>query len=205
MTRFASSPAWSDAGAQPILARYEALVHQIAFKMRPRSALGHCLEREDLIAEGRVAVLEAVSTYQEYGVSERSWVARMVRRRMLDAIRRLDVRSRPELERAAAWRALNPNESGSVRVLTFVSDESELHSHDWNQEDQARAAEVAGMLKQAIERLPSRQREVAESVAFRGEDLSSIAKRLGVTVARVSQVFKAACEQIRSDVRSQID
>jgi DNA-directed RNA polymerase specialized sigma24 family protein len=97
--------AWGNVEAQTALARYESIVRAVARRLTPAARFGHALDEEDLCAEGRVAVLEALRTYAGFGIEERTWVRTRVRQRMIDAIRRLDVRTRDEV-RQSAWRAI---------------------------------------------------------------------------------------------------
>ena len=202
--RLTTAHAWSNAGAPAALAKYEALVQRIASTMYPQAALGHCLDTDDLVAEGRVAVLEAVATYEGYGSSEFTWVARRVRYRMLDAIRRLDVRSRPELEAAASQRTSQaPDEDPlpvRLRHLAFAKDEFFFDPVGGGQEDEASAREILGLIEAAIAQMSPRERVVAVSVVLEGQTLSAVSAALGISVARVSQIYTALCEDIRAYV-----
>lgn len=206
--RLHGSHAWTNAGAPAVLARYEALVQRIASSMHPQAALGHCLDGDDLVAEGRVAVLEAVASYEGYGSSEFGWVARRVRFRMLDAIRRLDVRSRPELEAMASQR-VSEDAGGDpllvrVRHLAFAKDEFFFEASDSSQEEAASAKQLLDLVREVISRMPPRDRTVAELVILDGGSVSDAAKKLGVSVARASQICIAAREDVRAYVADMI-
>ena len=54
---------WSNRDAQEALTKYEGIVRMTARRLRPVASLGQALDEDDLCAEGRVAVLEALSTY----------------------------------------------------------------------------------------------------------------------------------------------
>lgn len=177
--------------------------------MHPQAALGHCLDADDLVAEGRVAVLEAVATYEGYGKSEFNWVARRIRYRMLDAIRRLDVRSRTELEAAAAQRAADdPDEeplASRMRHLAFAKDEFFFDPAHGGQEDEASAREIVALIEAAIEGMSPRDEQVARAVVLEGKTLTDVAEQMGVSVARVSQIYGAVCDAIRAYVTKIID
>src|SRR5687768_11158070 len=104
--------AWGNREAQEALNRYEVVVRAVARRLAPAARFGHALDEEDLRAEGRVAVLEALRTYAGFGIEERTWVRTRVRQRMIDAIRKLDVRTRDEV-RKGAERERARNEGGS--------------------------------------------------------------------------------------------
>lgn len=204
--RLSGSHAWSNAGAPAVLAKYEPLVQRIAGSMYPQAALGHCLDTDDLVAEGRVAVLEAVATYEGYGSSEFSWVARRVRYRMLDAIRRLDVRSRTELDAIGAQREAEREELAEpedplparLRHLAFAKDEFFFSPVGGDQENEAFARELLAIIEAVIREMSPRERLVGESVVLEGKTLSEVAKVLGVSVARVSQMYTGICDDIRA-------
>jgi len=187
-----------------VLAKYEALVQRIAGTMYPQAALGHCLDADDLVAEGRVAVLEAVATYEGYGSSEFSWVARRIRYRMRDAIRRLDVRSRTELDAVASQRRTEAAEDEPLPVrlrhLAFVKDEYFFAPTMGEQEDEASARELLCLIEAAVKKMEPREQQVADSVVLRGKTLTEVAAEVGVSVARVSQIYGDVCSQIRAYV-----
>ncbi len=204
VSRLSGSHAWSNAGAPAVLAKYELLVQRIASTMYPQAALGHCLDADDLAAEGRVAVLEAVATYEGYGSSEFSWVARRIRYRMLDAIRRLDVRSRTELDAVASQRSAENTEDeplpARLRHLAFAKDEYFFSPVMGEQEDEASARELVCLIEAAVGKMEPREQQVADSVVLRGKTLTEVAAEIGVSVARVSQIYSEVCSQIREYV-----
>lgn len=192
-----------------LLAKYEALVQRIARSMHPQAALGHCLDADDLVAEGRVAVLEAVATYEGYGQTEFNWVARRIRYRMLDAIRRLDVRSRTELEASAVQRAADDPEQEPLacrmRHLAFAKDEFFFDPAHGGQEDEASARELVALIESAISKMSPQAERVGRAIILEGQNLTGVAEQMNVTVARVSQVYSAVCQQIREYVIENID
>lgn len=184
-------------------------MQRIARSMHPQAALGHCLDADDLVAEGRVAVLEAVATYEGYGKSEFNWVARRIRYRMLDAIRRLDVRSRTELEAAAAQRAADDPEeaplASRMRHLAFAKDEFFFDPAHGGQEDEASARELVALIEAAISEMSPRAEQVGRSIILEGRTLTEVSVQMDVTVARVSQIYSSVCEAIREYVMQIID
>ena len=92
--------AWNEKEAREALTRYEGLVRLMARRLKPAASVGQALDEDDLCAEGRVAVLEALTSYEGYGIKEQTWVRTRIRQRMIDAVRRLDLRSRDEIRLA---------------------------------------------------------------------------------------------------------
>lgn len=172
--------------------------------MRQQQSSGHCLDVDDLVAEGRVAVLEAVATYDGYGTNEFGWVLRRVRHRMLDAIRRLDMRSRRELREVAARRLSGVVSSDllAARHIAFARDESDFMPRDGNQEEDAAAKEVAAIVLDTISDMTGKERIVADALVLHGESMAEVAERLSVTVARVSQIFQSVRDTLRYHIES---
>lgn len=204
---------WGNVEAQTALARYESIVRGVARRLAPAARFGHALDEEDLCAEGRVAVLEALRTYAGFGIEERTWVRTRVRQRMIDAIRRLDVRTRDEV-RQSAQRAREPEPSDEVTrercVRRLVSLES-LYGDaepacssvsetvvyaDELAEQNAQQTRLMG----AIAALPPRQREAIELGLFEGLQLREIGDRMGISESRVCQLQKRAVQHLQRAV-----
>lgn len=208
---------WPDDDARAALQRYEGLVQSVARRLAPAARMGQALDQEDLWAEGRIAVLEALRTYQGFGIEERTWVATRVRQRMIDAIRRLDVRTRDELRLATSYAASSDGEQDpqrrerartlSARRLisldTSASAEVEplsarLYDHGVQPADEAADQKALSLkLHFAIASLPARQRTAIELSLFEGLPLREIGQRMGVTESRVCQLQKRAVELLR--------
>src|SRR5262249_51534064 len=158
-------------------------------------------DEEDLHAEGRVAVLEALATYEGYGIQEQTWVRTRIRQRMIDAIRRLDPRSRDEMRlvvrhaagqtegdeadrgrRIAARRVVSRAAAGPADepLSATLADDREAPA------DEAFAAtRRTRKLIAALKELPHRQREALEMGLFEGMALKEIGERMGVSESRV--------------------
>lgn len=203
---------WPDDEARDALARYEALVQAVSRRLTPAARYGQALDQEDLCAEGRIAVLEALRTYQGFGIEERTWVGTRVRQRMIDAIRRLDVRSRDEqrlhtvggdADEALQERARALSARRLVSLDSSMNADAEPLSARLHDPRVPPADEVAELnaqqrrLHRAIAALPERQRTAIELSLFEGLPLREIGARMGVTESRVSQLHKRAVELLR--------
>ena len=209
---------WQDADARAALDRYEGLVQAVARRLAPAARMGQALDQDDLWAEGRIAVLEALRTYQGFGIEERTWVGTRIRQRMIDAIRRLDVRSRDELRFFAAHEQKAPSEDEDVegrerarelsarRLVSLDSSASadaeplsaRLHDHYVPPADEvADQNALQRRLHRAIGTLPERQRQAIELSLFEGLPLREIGDRMGITESRVCQLQKRAVEALR--------
>lgn len=221
-TKRGGTMSWGNKEAREALERYEGIVRLTARRLRPVAALGQALDEDDLCAEGRVAVLEALSTYQGFGIEEQTWVRTRVRQRMIDAIRRLDLRSRDEMRlavrhasgdtegtrehergRAIAARRLVSLDSApadSEPMMTRIVD-SRAPSAD----------EVAGDLAQhrklmdALEVLPERQRQAIKLALFEGMALREIGDLMGISESRVCQLQKRAVQHLRRAVQDAVE
>jgi len=208
---------WSNTEAQEALKKYEGIVRMTARRLRPVASLGQALDEDDLCAEGRVAVLEALSTYEGFGIEEKTWVRTRVRQRMIDAIRRLDLRSRDEMRLAvkhANGRTDGNEESergraiAARRLVSFDSAPSEIEPLAARIRDTRTppADEIAHKNAQhdrllgALKVLPPRQRKAIELGLFEGLALREIGDRMGISESRVCQLQKRAVQHLQKAI-----
>ena len=205
---------WKNADAREALEKYEGLVRAMARRLRPLASAGRALDEEDLHAEGRVAVLEALSSFQGYRNQEQSSVRTRIRQRMIDAIRRLDPRSRDEMRlvvKHAAGKTTGDEERKGraiaarrlVSMDAAASYEEPLSARlvdDRNMlaDEQAHANHQREQLIQALGILPKRQRQALELGLFQGLPLKEIGRRMGISESRVCQLQKRAVEHLNS-------
>lgn len=212
---------WTNAEAQAALTRYENVVRGLARRLAPVARMGQALDMEDLCAEGRIAVLEALRTYEGFGIEEKTWVRTRVRQRMIDAIRRLDVRSREEVKFTTQQSMMPANSNGtevpdgakrrSIVPRRLVSFDSAPPEHE---PLAARlfdvhllpADEVADhnaqheRLRDALQGLSPRQRSAIELALFEGYSLREIGDQMGISESRVCQLQKRAVQHLQRAV-----
>lgn len=204
---------WTNADARAALEKYEGTVRMMARRLRPVATLGQALDEEDLRAEGRVAVLEALHTYQGFGIAESTWVRTRIRQRLIDAIRKLDLRTRDEMRLAvrhaageteglearkgrviAARRLVSMDKSSGDyepmvnRIPSSAFRDAHSAAEDHNRYDR---------LCSALTNLPERQRQAIEMGLFQGMALREIGDRMGISESRVCQLQKRAVEHLR--------
>ncbi len=217
MGKASSKMHWSNDAAREALHRYERVVQGEAHRLRPVASLGQALDGDDLCAEGRVAVLEALSTYQGFGIAEVTWVRTRVRQRMIDAIRRLDLRTRDEMRlsvrhaagetegkeqergRIVAARrlvSLDCSPSGTEPLVDRIRD-----SRNPLADQVAERVDRHRRLLGALEHLPERQRQAIELGLFDGLALREIGDRMGISESRVCQLQKRAVHHLKIAVR----
>ena len=206
--------AFDERTAREALARYERVVRAIARRLVPAAIGSRALDFEDLCAEGRVAVLEALQTYGGFGIEERTWVRTRIRQRMIDAVRRVDLRSREEL------RLMNRSANGELqgeahergrliasrRLVSLESrrgDGEPLGSRLAAEgaptvEDLVGRLEQRERLQEAMQQLPERQRQALELGLFGGLQLKTIGERMGISESRVCQLQKRAVQRLQA-------
>lgn len=212
---------WTNADAQAALERFEGVVRMTARRLVPVARLGQALDEEDLCAEGRIAVLEALSTYAGFGIEERTWVRTRIRQRMIDAIRRLDVRSRDEVRlavRHAGGDVGDQEEEHRGRLLAarrLVSFDSAPPEHEplaarLSDTQIPAADEVAETnaqhvrLLDALADLPPRQRIAIELGLFEGLPLREIGDRMGISESRACQLQKRAVQHLQRVIQDSV-
>jgi len=211
---------WSDKEARAALETYEGMGRMMARRLRPVAAVGQALDEDDLRAEGRMAVLEALSTYKGFGIGEKTWVRTRIRQRMIDAIRRMDLRSRDEMRlavRHAAGETVDTadEERGRLvaarRLVSIDATPSEGSPMvDRMRDDHGRLADELAdehrqsrRLRAAMQLLPERQRRAIEMGLFGGMALREIGEEMGISESRVCQLQKRAVEHLHDAIASQ--
>jgi len=210
--------AWSEKDAREALTRYEGLVRLMARRLKPAASVGQALDEDDLCAEGRVAVLEALSSYEGYGIKEQTWVRTRIRQRMIDAVRRLDLRSRDEIRLAvrhasgetqgtaeeqrgrlvAARRLVSVDYAPSERepmVNRLCDSLAPLPMQHAERGDQVRR------LMAGLGELSERQRQAIEMGLFEGKALKEIGSIMGISESRVCQLQKRAVQHLKQSVQ----
>lgn len=84
---------------------------------------------------------------------------------------------------------------GAGTLGDYLADDSELTSLEVLERNESRR-----ILRERIERLPERQREVLRQYYFEGRKLAEIAEVFGVTEARVCQIHTQALGMLRSSL-----
>lgn len=211
---------WSNDDAKRVLNQYESDVQRIAARLKPAVSRGQAIDEDDLRAEGRLAVLEALESYQGFGVSERTWVNTRVRQRMIDAIRRLDIRTRDELRMAmryATGDSANEAEAEKGRAVAARqlfsldspgADGRPLMSRISDSlapmpDDSAHRQEQHRRLIAALDVLTPRQRTVLKFRLFDGMSLREVGDYLDITESRASQLQKRAVERLTAVMEAQ--
>ena len=206
---------WTEQEARAALREYDGVVRGAARRLLPLARIGRAMDEDDLIAEGRVAVLEALGRHGGYGIHEAAWVRVRVRQRMIDAIRRLDLRSRDEMRlyarHAAGETAGEEHERGraiaSRRMLSLDAsvdgvDPLGLRLTDHQQPcatDLTHEKRRHERLLGAMAHLPDRQRQAIE-LGLHGMPLREIGDAMGISESRVCQLQKRAVHHLQRAV-----
>lgn len=206
---------WSDRDAREVLARYEPIVQATARRLWRLASDGHALDHDDLCAEGRVAVLEAIDTYQNFGIDQAAWVRTRVRQRMIDTIRKFDLRTRGETRlamRHASGEAATAHEDERGRAIAA----RRLVSLDTTETPQGEPlgsclrdstfppieAVVHARLRDhrvrtLLASIPPRERAALEPTLFEGQSQREIAEAMGLSESRICQLQRRAVERLR--------
>lgn len=205
-----SQGAWTDREARAALARYEATVRYLAKRYRPRGAVAAVLDIDDLMAVGRMAVLEALERYEAYGIEESTFVRTRIQQRMIDAIRQVDTRTREEnrLLRAHAQgdETVDERRARAIAARRTVSLDQPigelgpmidmLESDAPDAEALSHRARRHAALRAALRALPDRQREAISLCLDQGLRLREIGERMGISESRVCQLQKSAVRRL---------
>ncbi len=175
---------------------YMPLVHQVVATMLAR--LPPNVLRDDLIAAGTFGLLDALRRQPaaQRGV-EFSWYARVrVRGAIVDELRTQDWLSRRARRRFSSDER---NTSAAVVGIEDLPEERRNVADDasLSPETLVAARSEAKSLAKAVGSLPERERNIITAHYFEGVQLRAIAKDLGVSEPRVSQLHARAVARLR--------
>ena len=169
---------------------FTQIVHRIVggFQKRlPRNVL-----REDLMAAGMSGLWDAIQRH--VGDDEHfEWYARIkIRGAILD-----ELRSQDWLSRRARWLMAEDNPISVVR-LDDVSDFEQNKALAVEIEYCSETSRKRQLLRKAITHLPEREQFIINLHDLQGMDLKEIARQLGVSEPRVSQLRSRAVNQLKT-------
>ncbi len=141
--------------------------------------------QEELIQTGRVAAVEAMEIFDE---SYQVPLELFVRQRIWNALKTL-------------WRAEQERGAKVVSLEELGAHEEEGGDKgDWQEwfVEPGREQEIdRSLVREAVQRLPERERRVIERLFWDGETLEGIAKELGVSIVRVHKLKRKALRLLR--------
>ena len=172
------------------------LVHHVVGTMLPR--LPPNVLRDDLVAAGTFGLLDALRRQApaERG-AEFVWYARVrIRGAILDELRSQDWLSRRARRRFASEER---NTSAAVVGIDDLPEERRGFAEEgaMTPESLVCARSDAKALAKAVEKLPIRERNIITQHYFDGVQLRAIAKDLGVSEPRVSQLHARAVARLK--------
>jgi RNA polymerase sigma factor for flagellar operon FliA len=177
------------------LATYMPVVHEVVGTMLPR--LPPNVLRDDLVAAGTFGLLDALR--RQTGTARGAtfgWYARVrVQGAIIDELRAQDWLSRGARSRCVA-------EARTCAMIVGIEDLAEEHRAFADEraptpEANALRNSEARVIAQAIARLPVRERKIIDAHYFGGRQLRAIARDLGVSEPRVSQLRSRAVARLR--------
>jgi len=184
------------------------------------------VELDDLIQEGVVALLSAIERYDPMRASFKTFVLKRIKGAMYDYLRKLDWMPKdlrrnvkmverlvaekgalPTDEEIAEKTGMDPKDANRAKnemirrqILMMDGFELEIPAEDGQPDENALREILIERLKGALEKLSEKERIVL-SLRFEKElSLKEIAKVLGVTESRVSQIVSVAIVKLRKEV-----
>jgi RNA polymerase sigma factor for flagellar operon FliA len=158
------------------------------------------VQRDDLVAAGTIGLMDALAKHAGNGErgAEFEWYARVrIRGAILDELRQQDW-----LSRGARARAQDPSRT-SIRPAVIGLDDLREGARDIESEDEESPLSIAeknserGALSEVVAQLPARERTIVEMHYARGMQMKEIAKEMGVSLPRVSQLHARAIGMLR--------
>jgi RNA polymerase sigma factor for flagellar operon FliA len=200
------------------LPKVQAVVHKIAHRLPSH------IDIEDLVNTGVLGLMDAIEkydstretkfrTYAEYRITgaildqlrSLDWVPRSVRqkgRRMENASRQIEGREARAATQDEMAEILNVgiDEFHRLRRETEVASQVNMDVFAptlGSQVNESRDIEKRDFYEKAIAKLDAQERAVIRAYFYHDKDMKAIAKTLGVTVGRVSQIRTLALAKLR--------
>jgi RNA polymerase sigma factor (sigma-70 family) len=184
MSRAAWRPPAPDEEA--MIARFLPVVGGMVGQMYRRRRLPSHVLREDLVAAGRLGLVQALRRGQRDAAFEH-YVRQCIRGALLDELRREDW-----LSRRGRW------EARQGRGFVFVELEQLEREPRVTGEDRWLVGRLRDQLAQAFAALDKREAEVLRARFVDGETCDTLALRLRVSKPRVSQITSGALAKLRA-------
>lgn len=146
---------------------------------------------EDRVQDGTVGAIQAVDRWDGRGTL-RGWASSRIRGAIRDGQRRDDWLTRGDRTRSKAA-GLAPPRPSSADALA-------AHGDRWEPAADAPDVDAALDLRDAVARLPDREREMTVRHFWQDETAEAIAADFGVTESRVWQMLKKAQRRMRRTV-----
>jgi RNA polymerase sigma factor for flagellar operon FliA len=156
------------------------------------------VEFEDLVGAGYVGLMEARQHFDESKkTSFGTYASILIRGRILDYLRTLDVRTKEEKDEGV-------NKRKTLSIEEFISESikedrlSFLGTDDENPFDKLEKKELIEIVARAIDSVLNDSEKMVLSLFFKeGLKQKEIANIMNITPARVTQIKKAALKKIR--------
>ncbi len=181
---------------EEVVNAYSGLIVKIAsqyqFAINNNGAVGF----DDLIQEGRIAVLSAMKTFDpEKGLPFSSWVALHIKKRIRNTV---GFRSDGSFKEDPALYLDAPppgDDSGEVRLIDTLPDDT-LPGAD----EIIIRNETAEEVREAVSRIRNEsQRSVIEKIYFEGKSYAAVAKEMQITTSALIYRRKNALKKLRRD------
>jgi RNA polymerase sigma factor for flagellar operon FliA len=177
---------------------YIPLVKKIASSIYKRLPDYSEVEFDDLVGAGYVGLMEAKQHFDENKkTSFGTYASILIRGRILDYLRTLDVRTKEEKDEGV-------NRRKTLSIEEFISESikedrlSFLGTDDENPFDRLEKKELMEIVARAIDSVLNDSEKMVLSLFFKeGLKQKEIADIMSITPARVTQIKKAALKKIR--------
>lgn len=174
--------AYKEAGAEDarrqLIEAYQPLVFKQAL---PYRSLQNVM---DVVQEGTIGLIEAVERYEpERGVAFSLFAIHRIRGRMLDFLQKEGRSDSPCMD-ALQEEAGATYKENLMDTAPTVAEQAETH-------------ELVGRLRNAMERLPDKEKTVLENVYLASQDVTAVAEAMDLSPGHVYRLQKTGIRRIR--------
>lgn len=205
-----------DTARDSLLLHYMPWATSIARSVH-RRVRAYQVDRDDFVQNATIGLMEAMSRYDpQRGIAFRYYAQPRIRGAVFNGLRAImgDRSSAPDQGRFEARLASLNDEAGGGAFENFVDSivglgvgyllDEAVHARSADQTgalSYAQKAEMEASLLAAVSSLPDRLKLIVELHYFRYVPFQDIAKQLGVTKGRISQLHKSALIKLRDSLR----
>jgi len=187
-----------------------SLVKKVASKIYYRLPKGD-IEFDDLVNVGVIGLMKAIQKYNKDKAKFSTYAYIKIRGEILDYLRSLDILPRTVREKIKKEKPVEegkPVPLSNTAVMVSIeralsSDENfriidTLVSERDTPEEEVIKKDQKERLLRAIELLSEKEKKVLQMLYFEERDLKSVAKEIGVSVSRVSQIKAEAVKKLKA-------
>lgn len=188
---------------------YMSLIETVVKTELKKFSVPHLIEYTELINIG-IQVVHTLSKTSNIDAFNSSYISTAIKWAIRNEIRRrykwytlktnavkLDEQSHDEVREAVYKTILSVDELADAENPTIIKDDRMTPAEN------IELSELGSVLREAISKLPPREKELVESKFFKEKKLRELSEEFGISQSRVSRIIQAALDKMRKELQRQ--